>query len=165
MPATPAYACSSSPPTSPAPRPTDTAPPPAPGWNWSRRPRRTAKEEESLAQWNQAQAQLDATREQVGRQVHAAWLGLQAGAQRVQALQEALAASLARQDATRTGYEVGHRTLLDVLHADNDTAATRLALAQARSALLLHRLQLAQLAGQLDEAVLRQASQALAGAP
>lgn len=126
---------------------------------------RSAKEEESLAQWNQAQAQLDATREQVGRQVHAAWLGLQAGAQRVQALQEALAASLARQDATRTGYEVGHRTLLDVLHADNDTAATRLALAQARSALLLHRLQLAQLAGQLDEAVLRQASQALAGAP
>ncbi len=126
---------------------------------------RSAKEEESLAQWNQAQAQLDATREQVGRQVHAAWLGLQTGALRVQALQEALAASQARQDATRTGYEVGHRTLLDVLHADNDTAATRLALAQARSALLLHRLQLAQLAGQLDEAVLRQASQALARTP
>ncbi len=126
---------------------------------------RSAKEEESLAQWNQAQAQLDATREQVGRQVHAAWLGLQTGALRVQALQEALAASQARQDATRTGYEVGHRTLLDVLHADNDTAATRLALAQARSALLLHRLQLAQLAGQLDEAALRQASQALARTP
>ena len=126
---------------------------------------RSAKEEESLAQWNQAQAQLDATREQVGRQVHAAWLGLQTGALRVQALQEALAASQARQDATRTGYEVGHRTLLDVLHADNDTAATRLALAQARSALLLHRLQLAQLAGQLDEAALRQAGQVLARTP
>lgn len=98
--------------------------------------------------------------------MHAAWLGLQAGTLRVQALQEALAASQARQDATRTGYEVGHRTLLDVLHADNDTAATRLALAQARSALLLHRLLhrllLAQLAGALDEGALRQAHQALA---
>lgn len=123
---------------------------------------RSAKEEESLAQWNQAQAQLDATREQVARQVHAAWLGLQAGEQRVQALQEALAAAQLRQDATRTGYEVGHRTLLDMLHADNDAAGTRLALAQARSALLLHRLQLAQLAGRLDEAALRQAGQALA---
>ncbi|MBS0292936.1 MAG: TolC family protein [Proteobacteria bacterium] len=123
---------------------------------------RTAKEEESLARWNQAQAQLDATREQVARQVHAAWLGLQAGAQRVQALQEALAAAQLRRDATHTGYEVGHRTLLDMLHADNDSASTRLALAQARSALLLHRLQLAQLAGQLDETVLRQAGQALA---
>ena len=102
------------------------------------------------------------TRETVARQVHAAWLGLQAGAEQVRALQEALAASDARQDATRTGYEVGQRTLLDVLHADNDRAATQLALAQARSRLLVHRLQLAQLAGQLDAAALAQANQALA---
>jgi len=122
----------------------------------------SAKEEESLARWNEAQAQLDATREAVARQVHAAWLGLQAGAEQVRALQEALTASDARQDATRTGYEVGHRTLLDVLHADNDRAATELALAQARSRLLLHRLQLAQLAGQLNAAALAQANQALA---
>lgn len=123
---------------------------------------RSAKEAESLARWNEAQAQLDATRETVARQVHAAWLGLQAGAEQVRALQEALAASDARQDATRTGYEVGHRTLLDVLHADNDRAATQLALAQARSRLLVYHLQLAQLAGQLDAAALAQANQALA---
>jgi len=118
---------------------------------------RSAKEDESLARWNEAQARLDATREQVARQVHAAWLGQQAGAQQVQALQQALLASSARQDATRTGYEVGDRTLLDMLHADNDHAGTQLALAQARSGLLVLQLQLAQLAGQLDEAVLRQA--------
>ena len=118
---------------------------------------RSAKEDESLARWNEAQARLDATREQVQQQVHAAWLGLQSGAEQVLALQEALVASGARQDATRTGYEVGHRTLLDVLHADNDHAATQLALAQARSRLLVLQLQLAQLAGQLDEGVLRQA--------
>ena len=123
---------------------------------------RSARQEESLARWNEAQAQLDATREAVARQVHAAWLGLQTGAEQVLALQEALAASSARQDATRTGYEVGHRTLLDVLHADNDRTATQLALAQARSRLLLNRLQLAQLAGQLDAAALARASQTLA---
>ncbi|GAA4004829.1 TolC family outer membrane protein [Comamonas faecalis] len=123
---------------------------------------RSAKEEESLARYNEAQAQLDATRETVARQVHAAWLGLQAGTEQVRALQQALIAGDARQDATRTGYEVGQRTLLDLLHADNDRAATELALAQARSQLLLHRLQLAQLAGRLDAAALAQASQALA---
>lgn len=122
---------------------------------------RSAKEAESLAKWNEAQAQLDAARERVARQVHAAWLGLQTGAQQVEALQQALVASSARQDATRTGYEVGHRTLLDVLHADNDHAATQLALAQARSRLLLHQLQLAQLAGRLDEAAMQQANQTL----
>lgn len=126
---------------------------------------RSAKEAESLARWNEAQAQQDATREDVARQVHAAWLGLQTGAQRVQALQEALTAIEAREDATRTGYEVGQRTLLDVLHAGNDAAATRLALAQARTSVLIARLQLAQLAGQLDEAALHQANRMLAGTP
>lgn len=122
---------------------------------------RSAKQEEALRRWEQAQAQVDSTREQVAQQVHAAWLGLQLGAQRVHALMQALTASEARQDATLTGHEVGHRTLLDVLNADNDTAATRLALAQARSELLLNQLRLSQLAGQLDEAALQRANQML----
>lgn len=123
---------------------------------------RSAKQEEALRRWEQAQAQVDSTREQIAQQVHAAWLGLHIGTQRVQALEHALTASLARQDATRTGREVGHRTLLDVLNADNDAAATRLSLAQARSELLLNQLRLSQLAGQLDEAALHRANQQLA---
>lgn len=116
---------------------------------------RGAKEAESLRRWDQARAQVEATRSQVDRDVHAAWLGLQVGAERVQALGQALQASEARLDATRTGLEVGHRTVLDLLNAENDTAATRLSLAQARSSLVLERLRLAALAGQLDEAALR----------
>ena len=125
---------------------------------------RSAKEAQSLAQSNAALAQLDAAREAVARQVHASWLGLEAGRQRVAALQEALNASLARQDATHTGYQVGHRTLLDMLNADNELASTRLALAKAGSQLLLHQLQLAQLAGQLDAAALQQASPGMSAA-
>ena len=83
------------------------------------------------------------------------------GAERVQALAENLAASEARQGATRLGQEVGDRTLLDLLSAENDSAAARLALAQARSQLLLDRLRLAQLAGQLNEHSLRSANQQL----
>ena len=77
----------------------------------------------------------------------------------------ALQASAARQEATRIGQATGERTVLDVLHADNDHAAATLALAQARSRLLLAQLQLAQLAGTLDEAALQQANQAFAQAP
>ena len=80
-------------------------------------------------------------------------------------LGEALAASEARLDATRLGHEVGHRTLLDVLNAENDAAAARLALAQARTGLLLDRLRLAALAGQLDEDTLHSANQVLTRAP
>ena len=82
--------------------------------------------------------------------------------QQVRALEAALHASAARQDATRTGQTAGERTVLDVLHADNDHAATTLALAQARSRLLVAQLQLAQLAGQLDESALQHANQSLA---
>ena len=126
---------------------------------------RSAKQDEALALQAKAEAQVQNTREQVAQQVHGAWLGLSVGASRVQALGEALTASEARLDATRLGHEVGHRTLLDVLNAENDAAAARLALAQARTGLLLDRLRLAALAGQLDEDTLHSANQVLTRAP
>lgn len=126
---------------------------------------RSAKQDEALALQAKAEAQVQSTREQVAQQVHGAWLGLSVGASRVQALGEALTASEARLDATRLGHEVGHRTLLDVLSAENDAAAARLALAQARTGLLLDHLRLAALAGQLDEDTLRSVNQTLTRAP
>ena len=126
---------------------------------------RSAKQEEALRLLDGAQAQLDATREQIAQQVHAAWLGLSVGRERVQALAHALQASEERTAATQLGYEVGDRTLLNWLTAQNDSASARLALAQARSQLLLERLRLAQLAGQLDESALRSVNQALAEKP
>lgn len=126
---------------------------------------RSAKQEEALRLLDGAEAQLDATREQVAQQVHAAWLGLSVGRERVQALTQALQASEARADATQLGHEVGDRTLLDLLNAQNDSASARLALAQARSQLLLERLRLAQWAGQLDEDTLRTVNQALSAPP
>lgn len=125
---------------------------------------RSAKEEESLRLQDKAEAETLSTREQVAQQVQAAWLGLRMGAQRVHALEQAQVASRARLDATQTGHEVGDRTLLDLLNAQNDDAATALALAQARSALLIDHLRLALLAGQLDEARLRAVNQAMAPA-
>ena len=119
---------------------------------------RSSREQEAAARLAAAQAQEDATREQLGRDVEAAWLAMHTGAAQVSALQAALAASRLREDATHTGYEAGERTLLDVLRARNDTAATQLQLAQARMDTLLARLQLAQQAGQLDDAALRDAS-------
>jgi len=120
---------------------------------------RSGREQEAAARLAAAQAQEDATREQLMRDVQAAWLAMHTGAAQTTALQAALAASELRQDATHTGYQAGERTLLDVLRARNDTAATRLQLSQARVSTLLARLRLAQLAGQLGETALREASE------
>lgn len=118
---------------------------------------RGARHAESLALVDKAQAELERARLQVAQEVRDAWLNLEAGRSRIAALQAALAASQARLDATRTGVQAGDRTTLDLLNAENDAAAAELALQQARVALLMHRLRLAALAGEMDEGQLRQA--------
>lgn len=118
---------------------------------------RSAKEEEALRLADKAAAEVERTREQVAQQVRSAWLGLSVGAERVRALEQMLSASLARRDATHLGHEVGERTTLDLLNAENEAAASRLTLAQGRVGLLMDRLRLTALVGRLDEAVLQAA--------
>ncbi len=125
---------------------------------------RDARQLEAVRQAQQAEADLDNAREQVAQQVHAAWLGLSVGGERISALSQALHAAQSRRDATALGREVGHRTTLDVLNAENDQASAQLALAQARVSLVLDRLRLAALAGVLDEQALRAADQDVAPA-
>ena len=60
-----------------------------------------------------------------------------------------------RSQGERLGRQVGDRTTLDLPNAENDTTNAELALSQARVALLMDRLSLSALAGQLDEAALQ----------
>ncbi len=115
---------------------------------------RSARQEEALRLLDQAQAALEQARQHTSQQVHSAWLALQTGPARLAALHAAQAASAARLDATRLGREVGDRTTLDLLQAENDASAAALALMQARTELLLVRLQLDALAGVLGDAQL-----------
>ena len=122
---------------------------------------RSARQDEAQRGIDQAQAQAARTRQQIELQTRAAWLGLTVGAGRVQALSQALVASRLRLDATRLGRQVGDRTTLDLLNAENDAATAELVLAQARIDLLMNRLRLAAVAGRLDEASLQSVNTAL----
>jgi outer membrane protein len=104
---------------------------------------------------------VDRARQQVRQQTRAAWLGLQTGQARLDALSASLTASRARLDATQLGRQVGDRTTLDLLNAQNDASSAELALAQARTDVLLNRLRLAALAGELDEARLQEVNASL----
>jgi len=126
---------------------------------------RNAREEEAMRLVDKAAADLERTRQEVAQQVRAAWLGLSVGALRVQALAEGHSASVARRDATQLGLEVGQRTTLDLLNAENDAAFAQLSLAQSRVGLLLDQLRLAALTGQLDEAALRSVNGELTAQP
>lgn len=119
---------------------------------------RSAKLDEALRLEDKARAEVELASQQTRQQTRAAWLGLQTGQARLTALAEAVTASQARLGATRLGRQVGDRTTLDLLNAENDASAANLALLQARIEVLQNRLRLQALAGQLDEAKLLQVS-------
>ncbi|HRO59160.1 MAG TPA: TolC family protein [Burkholderiaceae bacterium] len=123
---------------------------------------RDAKHEEALRRVEQARAELQRIGEQVAQQTHSAWLGLEVGVARVAALEDALEASEARLDMTQLGVEIGDRTTLDRLNAENETTSARLALVEARVTLLMDRLRLAALAGQLDDSAMQSVDAELA---
>jgi outer membrane protein len=122
---------------------------------------RNAKEQEALRLEDKARAEVERARLQVAQLTRAAWLGLQSGQARLLALEEALLAQQARLDATRLGRQLGDRTTLDLLNAENDTGAAELALLQARIDTLQNRLQLDALVGQLDTQRLQAVNNAL----
>lgn len=117
---------------------------------------RSAQQTEAQALIGKANAERDQARQQIGQETQATWLDLAVGGNQIAALAAALDASRARLDATRTGLRAGDRTTLDLLNAENDAGNAELALREARARLLLRRLRLAALAGELDETALRQ---------
>jgi len=112
---------------------------------------RSARQQEASRGIDKAQSQAARTSQLVAQQTRAAWLGLTVGTGRITALALALASSRSRLDATRLGRQVGDRTTLDLLNAENDAATAELTLLQARVELLMNRLRLAAVAGRLDE--------------
>ncbi|MGN6528243.1 MAG: TolC family outer membrane protein [Burkholderiaceae bacterium] len=116
---------------------------------------RSARAAETQALADEARAGLEVAQQQAAQQTRAAWLDLAVGRSQTAALEAAHEASRARLDATRTGVQAGDRTTLDLLNAENDTAAAELGLQQARVRLLLDRLRLAASAGELDDFLLQ----------
>lgn len=122
---------------------------------------RSAQHAEALHLADKARAEGEHLNQQIAAQTRAAWLGLSVGIGRVAALEQAHKASQARLDATRLGRSVGDRTTLDLLNAENDASAAELAVLQARVALVLDRMRLAALAGNLDENALRSINESM----
>lgn len=123
---------------------------------------RTAQERESVALADKARSQSEAVRVDVNRQTRAAWLAVSTGVARVRALEAARLSAGKRLDASRTGFEVGDRTVLDLLDAERDLQTVDVNLQQARHAVLSGRLGLAAITGSLDEAALSRVNAAIA---
>jgi outer membrane protein len=122
---------------------------------------RSAKLQEAMHLHDKALAELALGRMQVGQMTRVAWQAVQSGQARLVALDAARTASQARLDSTRLGRQVGDRTTLDLLNAQNDASAAELAWLQGQIDTLIAQLRLHAMAGQLGEAQLQVVNAAL----
>jgi outer membrane protein len=111
---------------------------------------RSAKLQEAVSAQAQTEAEYELAVQLTQQQARSVWLALQTGPARLSALQAAWKASTARLDATLLGRQVGDRTTLDLLQAQNDAAQSELAWLRAQTELLQTRLQLDALTGSLS---------------
>jgi outer membrane protein len=104
---------------------------------------------------------LNNTRRNSVLQVSQQYLNVTNGIAQVTALKQALMSSQSQVDSTKLGQEVGVRTEVDVLNAQQLYYSARRDLAQARYNFLMSRLRLKAEAGELDEEDLKEVNDAL----
>jgi outer membrane protein len=116
---------------------------------------------EAVANQEKARQDLENATREASLQARQAWLNVNSGAARVRALEQALTSTKAQLDSTKLGLQVGVRTSLDVLNADQQVLSARRDLAGARYAYLLSGLSLKAAVGTLNPADLTEIDQYL----
>jgi outer membrane protein len=92
---------------------------------------------------------LEQIRRQVHREVRESYLGVMSGISQIKALQQAVLSSEVALEATRTGFEVGTRTAVDVVQSERSTFQAKRDLSRARYDYIVNSLNLKQAAGLL----------------
>lgn len=106
---------------------------------------------QAIEQKSQADSQLQATIESTDLQIHQQFLNVQVASPQIDALEKAVIAAKSSLDATALGLQVGVRTTLDVLNAQQQYFSSRQNLDAARYQYMLSRLNLAGLTGALGD--------------
>jgi outer membrane protein len=106
---------------------------------------------EALSNLERARQDLESARRAAALGTRQSFLGVTSGIAQVHALESAVKSSQSQLDSTRLGQEVGVRTGVDVLNAQQQLYSARRDLAQARYNYILSNLRLLAAAGRLGE--------------
>jgi outer membrane protein len=116
---------------------------------------------EALALRDRSEQDLEGTTRNVAQAVRANFLNVTSGIAQVRALEQAQVSTQSQLDSTILGRDVGVRTSVDVLNAQQQVTQTRRDLQQARYNYLMNTLRLKQATGMLAETDLEQVNRAL----
>jgi outer membrane protein len=107
---------------------------------------------EAVAGQERARQDLENARRTVAQQTREAFLGVTSGLGQIKALRQAVGSTTLQLESTKLGQEVGVRTAVDVLNAEQQLAAAQRDLAQAVYNTILSQLKLKAAVGKLAEA-------------
>ncbi len=116
---------------------------------------------EAESNYERSKQELENAHRTVATQARQAYLGVVSGMARVEALQQALASSESVLQASKLGQQVGVRTNLDVLNAQQQLFSTRRDLYQSQYNYLVSQLRLKAAVGKLTEEELAKVNQSL----
>ena len=107
---------------------------------------------EAVAGQERARQDLEGARRNVALQTRTAFLGVTSGLGQIKALRQAVESTKLQLESTKLGQEVGVRTAVDVLNAEQQLAAAQRDLAQALFNTIVNQLKLKAAVGKLAEA-------------
>lgn len=110
---------------------------------------RSSRVREAAYRYESAKEFLEIQQRNISRQVRDAYRGLQAAISQVKALDQARESNRSALEATEAGFEVGTRTIVDVLNAQRNLFGAERDYAQSRYAYVLNGLRLKRAAGLL----------------
>jgi outer membrane protein len=112
---------------------------------------RSARRDEAYHLAEKSRLEYERMSLDIERQVNSLWLSLKSSKARLESLQKMVALSRERLDATVRSHRQGSRTTLELLGAQSDYIASRLALLEEQINLIVNRLRLASVAGDISE--------------
>jgi outer membrane protein len=107
---------------------------------------------EAVAAQERARQELEGARRSVAQQTRQAFLGVTSGLGQIKALQQAVGSTKLQLESTKLGQEVGVRTAVDVLNAEQQLTIAQRDLAQAVYNTIVNQLKLKAAVGKLAEA-------------
>ena len=107
---------------------------------------------EAVAGQERARQDLESARRTVALQTREAFLGVTSGLGQIKALRQAVGSTMLQLESTKLGQEVGVRTAVDVLNAEQQLAVSQRDLAQAVFNTIVNQLKLKAAVGKLAEA-------------
>jgi outer membrane protein len=123
----------------------------------------SSKEREAVANQQKAKDDLELARRNASLQTRQAYLNVASNVAQVKAYEQALISNQSSLDSTELGYQVGVRTSVDVLNAQQQLYSAKRDLLQARYAWMLSVIQLKAAAGVLTENDLAETNHMLEG--